>query len=105
MGVCEGFFAESYGVHAFFRSVAGGPLLTGSIMYLNGQKAVNNDNCHAMREKSSAEIALRPGRHKLEVRMCEAGGGEGLQMKHLGLNWKCMLTVKPQHQLHIGVKD
>ncbi|CAE7209493.1 rsgI3 [Symbiodinium microadriaticum] len=56
----------------------------GSVMYLNDEKVVDNDDCHGERERGSDQKYLKKGKHKLAVNMCEMGGGEVLKMHYKG---------------------
>ncbi|CAE7630192.1 rsgI3, partial [Symbiodinium microadriaticum] len=56
----------------------------GSLLYLNGEKVVDNNGCHSERERSSQQKFLGPGIHHLVVDMCEKGGGERLKMRYEG---------------------
>ncbi len=49
----------------------------GSLVKINGQTVIDHDGLHGMDEKT-ATLALSPGRHTLEVRHFNAGGGVGL---------------------------
>ncbi|CAE7932869.1 unnamed protein product, partial [Symbiodinium necroappetens] len=49
----------------------------GSLLYLNGEKIVDNNGCHgAETEKSSQDKFLGRNVHSLVVEMCEVGDGE-----------------------------
>ena len=50
----------------------------GSDLRVDGNMVVANDGEHAPQEKS-AEVALASGRHRIQVRMFEAAGGETLE--------------------------
>ena len=52
----------------------------GSRLYIDGKLVVNNDGTHPMVEKSG-DLELTMGRHAIEVRMFEVGGGEGLEVR------------------------
>ncbi|CAE7787575.1 unnamed protein product, partial [Symbiodinium sp. CCMP2456] len=56
----------------------------GSIMHLNGEKIVDNDDCHGERERGSGDKFLKPGAHEIVVDMCEMGGGEVFKMRWKG---------------------
>ena len=60
-------------------------MMRGSLLYLNGDKVVDNNGCHGERERSGQK-RLKPGAHKLVVDMCEMGGGEVLKMRYQGLD-------------------
>ena len=53
-------------------------------MYLNGEKIVDNDDCHGERERGSGDKFLKPGAHEIVVDMCERGGGEVFKMRWKG---------------------
>ena len=56
----------------------------GSLLYLNGEKVVDNNGCHGEQERSSESMFLSAGTHHLVVEMCEMGGGENLKMRYEG---------------------
>jgi len=49
----------------------------GSVLYLNNDEFINNDGPHASREESNA-MALRVGKHKIELKYFQMGGGQQL---------------------------
>ncbi|CAE7690568.1 unnamed protein product, partial [Symbiodinium sp. CCMP2592] len=55
----------------------------GFLMYVNGEKVVDNNGCRREQEKGSGDKFLKPGAHEIVVHMCEKGGGEVLKM-----HWK-----------------
>ena len=50
----------------------------GSIMYLDGEKIIDNDGVHSMTEKSSGGIVLEAGYHSFQIEFFEASGDNGL---------------------------
>ena len=52
------------------------PDFEGSLMWLNGEKVVDNNGCHGETERSSTKKKYKAGSHPLVVDMCELGGGE-----------------------------
>ena len=56
----------------------------GSLMYLNGEKVVDNNGCHGEQERGSGDKFLKPGAHEIVVDMCERGGGEVFKMRWKG---------------------
>ena len=46
-------------------------LVRGSLLYLNGEKIVDNNGCHGAKEKRSHRKSLSFGTHHLVVDMCE----------------------------------
>ena len=58
--------------------------LKGSLLYLDGEKVVDNDGCHGETEKSSEQKFLAAGSHKLAVEMCDVSGGEVFKMRYQG---------------------
>ena len=59
-------------------------LFRGSILYLDGEKVVDNNGCHGETEKPSHEKFLPAGLHNLVVDMCEMGGHEIFKMRYQG---------------------
>ncbi|CAE7703127.1 unnamed protein product, partial [Symbiodinium pilosum] len=56
----------------------------GSMLYLNGEKIVDNNGCHGAKEVRSDRKRLSSGTHQLVVDMCEVKGGEEFKMKYVG---------------------
>ncbi|CAE7843573.1 unnamed protein product, partial [Symbiodinium microadriaticum] len=74
----------------------------GSLMWLNGEKVVDNDGCHGEIELGSSEKFLLPGAHDLTVHMCERGGGENLKMRYQGPDTNnSKITVPEQALQHV----
>ena len=40
-------------------------------MWLEGEKIVDNNDCHGERERGSSDKFLKPGAHGIKVEMCE----------------------------------
>ena len=55
----------------------------GSKLYIDGKQVVNNDECHAPRERSG-KISLSRGRHAIEVRFFERTRGQVLDVRYAG---------------------
>jgi len=51
----------------------------GSVMYLNDQKLIDNDNAHGVYEKMTS-TSLKAGMHKLKVEYFQQGGGSLLEV-------------------------
>ncbi|CAE7754136.1 unnamed protein product, partial [Symbiodinium pilosum] len=56
----------------------------GSLMYLNGEKIVDNDGCHGERERHSHHKSLSVGAHHVVLDMCEMGGGQNFKFHYQG---------------------
>ncbi|CAE7326571.1 unnamed protein product [Symbiodinium sp. CCMP2592] len=56
----------------------------GSLLYLNGERIVDNNGCHGEQERSSHHMTMAEGSHNLVVEMCEMGGGENFKMRYEG---------------------
>eukprot|EP00439_Symbiodinium_sp_Y106_P057072 s365_g8.t1 len=56
----------------------------GSLMWLNGEQVVDNNDCHGEREKGSSDKFLKPGAHEIRVEMCENYGGQVFKMRYQG---------------------
>ncbi|CAE7845121.1 rsgI3, partial [Symbiodinium necroappetens] len=76
---CTGRLVTKEGNYKFFLASD-----DGSLMYLNGEKIVDNDDCHGERERGSGDKFLKPGAHEIVVDMCERGGGEVFKMRWKG---------------------
>ncbi|CAE7618246.1 unnamed protein product [Symbiodinium natans] len=77
---CSGFLtARTQGSYKFYTASD-----DGSFLYLNGERIVDNNGCHAEQERASHSITLAEGYHDLVVEMCEVGGGENLKMRYEG---------------------
>ncbi|CAE7428907.1 unnamed protein product [Symbiodinium sp. CCMP2456] len=70
--------AKKEGKYTFFLSSD-----DGSLMWLNGEKVVDNGGCHGETEQGSDKFPL-PGAHDLTVHMCERWGGNVLKMRYQG---------------------
>jgi len=55
----------------------------GSVLYLDGHKFIDNDGPHGIYEKA-ASIALRAGKHKIELRYFQMGGSHTLKASWQG---------------------
>ncbi|CAE7766015.1 unnamed protein product [Symbiodinium sp. KB8] len=77
---CSGFLTtRAQGAYRFYTASD-----DGSLLYLNGEKIVDNNGCHGETEKSSESMTLAEGNHHLVVEMCERAGGENLKMRYEG---------------------
>ena len=77
---CSGFLTtRAQGAYRFYTSSD-----DGSLLYLNGEKIVDNNGCHPEQERSSQSMTLAEGNHHLVVEMCERAGGENLKMRYEG---------------------
>ena len=56
----------------------------GSLLYVNGERIVDNNGCHGEEEKSSNSKYLSIGLHHLMVDFCEKSGGQSLKMRYEG---------------------
>ncbi|CAE6914126.1 unnamed protein product [Symbiodinium natans] len=74
----------------------------GSVMWLNGEKVVDNDGCHGEEEQGSSDKFLLPGAHDLAVDMCEYWGGEVLKMRYQGPDsGNSKITIPGQALQHV----
>ena len=55
----------------------------GSNLYIHGQKIVNNDGTHGMRERGG-NVILKKGYHPIRVDFFQKGGGKGLHVSYEG---------------------
>ncbi|CAE7552016.1 unnamed protein product [Symbiodinium natans] len=55
----------------------------GSLLYLDGEKIVDNNGCHPARERSGVKF-MKPGSHDLVVDFCEVDGGESVKFEYEG---------------------
>jgi len=79
----------------------------GSLMYLNGEKIVDNNGCHGSRERGSNDKFLKPGTHDIMVDMCERGGGEVFKMRWKGPdsdNSKVKIPARALQHVEISLK-
>ena len=77
---CSGFVTTSTeGEYKFFTSSD-----DGSLLYLNGEKIVDNNDCHGEKETASNRIQLAGGSHHLVVDYCNNGGGHAFKMRFEG---------------------
>ena len=56
----------------------------GSLLYLNGEKVVDNNGCSWRTREVKRAQGTCPGIHRLVVDMCEMGGGENLKVRYEG---------------------
>lgn len=55
----------------------------GSNLYIHGEKIVDNDGTHSMRERSG-KVILKKGYHPISVDFFQKGGGKGLNVSYEG---------------------
>ena len=79
-------------------------VLKGSLMYLNGDKLVDNDGCHGETEKPSHRKFLPVGLHHLVVDMCGKDGGEVLKMRYEGPDTSNSKITVPTSALKHSIK-
>jgi len=70
----------------------------GSVLYIEGQKIIDNDGRHGMKE-ITGELDLTAGAHTLSVKYIENGGGAGVIMKYSGPDTEGELIVVPSSVL------
>ena len=74
------------------------------MLYLDGEKVVDNDGCHGETEKSSEQKFLPAGSHKLVVDMCEVDGGEVFKMRYQGPDTGNSKIAVPESALQHDIK-
>ena len=74
------------------------------MLYLDGEKVVDNDGCHGETEKSSEQKFLAAGSHKLAVEMCDVSGGEVFKMRYQGPDTGNSKIAVPESALQHDIK-